>query len=1097
MGSPSSAKPTNQNDCMSRPGARSDRAGHSAFWVLFAGIAGGVWGLGLARALAEHNAFSPTFDLAPSLGLALFFALVAGIACWWLAARIKAHGIGLAALPLFLAGGYVLWPEFAPHVGWALLVGSLVLSGLLALRIIWLSSSTKQNRGYSWLVAACLGLVVIALYLLTLGPTVGQADTFEFQVVAPTLGVAHPTGYPLYVLSGKIFSLIPFGQVAWRVNLSSAVFGTLAVVCVYLIVLLLTEMVLVAFLASVAFAFSGVFWSQAVVAEVYTLHNLVVGVILLVLVEALSRGLPNSGKLDAAQEDRGRAGDRGRGLWDRSSIYVLAFLFGLGLANHLTTVLLLPAAALTLILVRPRLSWREWVIALAAFLLPLSLYLYVYLRWPALNEGVWMSLSEFWRYVTGQQFGGALRLDAWLTDPTRYDIVARLLREPFGWPGLILSACGLTWLAIKRWRVALVSLAAWVPFVWYALSYYVPDVSVFLLPAHLVLAVWLGAGMAAIVDLGHSIVQSLRRPPAPEGLESDVQWTGRGPAYVVPITLFALLPLSLLWVNYQRVDQSNAHDDYIWGERILDLPVHPDAAILADSARIAPLYYLQRIEDRRPDLDLLVLADEAIYRAELESRLADGQSVYLARYLPGLEGLYHLGSLGPLTQVATVPLVEQPSYDRSINARFGLPAEPGGYIELLGLTGPTVGPEGGVGFTLFWRTSAPVDEVFHVRMRLVDDNGSVWWQDGGHHAVNNYYPTLAWRPGELVTDYHEIPLLEVDSGATPDRLTLQVGWFYPFTETGLAEEAGETWYPVAQLSPVPALDRPTPNRSLHIQFPKPRDSDPGTDNTLVLVGAELPETVPAGSEVELVLFFSHSGAGSGTLTALGLPDSLSMTWVDGHGRPLAATILENWGPLRFLLQAPGLPGDYDLRLGMLDHQGQGIPIRCGWLGRSTKDCALGALHVTESTDQSLANFGGELLLRSGAFGSQDAPVGSIAPLSPGQSVQLTLDWMALKSMEEDYTVSVQLVGPDGRLYGQTDSWPVQGTFPTGQWQPRQSVVDSYHVALSPDAPPGAYRVGVVVYLLKTQQRLPVLDDAGVAIGDMVWVGDFEVLSNAP
>ena len=802
-------------------------------------------------------------------------------------------------------------------------------------------------------------------------------------------------------------------------------------------------------------------------------------------------------KPEEAQAGHSQAGDRGRRVWERSRIYALAFLFGLGLTNHLTTVLLLPALALTLMLVRPRLSWREWLFALAAFLLPLSLYLYVYLRWPALNEGVWMSLSEFWRYVTGQQFGGALRLDAWLTDPTRYDIVARLLRDPFGWLGLVLSVCGLIWLALKRWREALVSLMACVPFVWYALSYYVPDVSVFLLPAHLVLAVWLGVGLAAIVDLAHAIVRSLRRRRAHEGLEREVRWTGRGLAYVVPITVFALLPLSLLWANYQRVDQSGARDDYVWGERILELPVQPGAAILADSARIAPLYYLQRIEDRRPDLDLLVLANEAIYRAELESRLAGGQGVYLARYLPGLEGLYHLGSLGPLTHVATTPLAEQPSYDRTINARFGLPADQDGYIELLGLTGPTEGPEGGMGFTLFWRTSAPIGEVFHVRMRLVDDDGSVWWQDAGRHAVNNTYPTPAWRAGELVADYHEIPLLGVDSNAVPDRLTLQVGWFYPFAQAGLVQESGETWYSVAQLSPVVTLDPPKPNRPLRIRFPKIGESERGHDNTLALVGAELPETALAGAEAELVLFFSRPKGDRGTLTALDLPEGLSMTWFDGRGRPQTATAIENWGPSRFLLQVPGLPGDYDLNLSMMDHQGKAIPVRCGWLGHSTTDCALGTLHVAVSSDKSRANFGGELLLRDVAFEDQDAPAGSIGPRSPGQSVLVTLDWMALESMKEDYTISVQLVGPDGRLYGQTDGWPVQGTFPTSQWQPRQSVVDSYHVSLSPEAPPGGYRVGVVVYLLKTQQRLPVLDDAGVAVGDMVWVGDFEVLPHAP
>jgi hypothetical protein len=96
-------------------------------------------------------------------------------------------------------------------------------------------------------------------------------------------------------------------------------------------------------------------------------------------------------------------------------------------------------------------------------------------------------------------------------------------------------------------------------------------------------------------------------------------------------------------------------------------------------------------------------------------------------------------------------------------------------------------------------------------------------------------------------------------------------------------------------------------------------------------------------------------------------------------------------------------------------------------------------------------------------------------------------------MDKDYTVSVQLVGPDGRLYGQMDAWPVQGTLPTSQWTPGQRVSDPYQVVLAPDAPPGRYRVGVVVYLLATQTRLPVVDTLGRAIGDIAWLGELEVV----
>ena len=87
---------------------------------------------------------------------------------------------------------------------------------------------------------------------------------------------------------------------------------------------------------------------------------------------------------------------------------------------------------------------------------------------------------------------------------------------------------------------------------------------------------------------------------------------------------------------------------------------------------------------------------------------------------------------------------------------------------------------------------------------------------------------------------------------------------------------------------------------------------------------------------------------------------------------------------------------------------------------------------------------------------------------------------------------MQFVGPDGALYGQTDAWPVQGTLPTSQWSPGQSISDPYDVPLRADAPPGRYQVGVVVYLLETNTRLPLLDDAGQVVGNMAVVGEFNI-----
>ena len=109
----------------------------------------------------------------------------------------------------------------------------------------------------------------------------GAADTFEFQVVAPHLGIAHPTGYPLYLLLGKLFSLLPVGAVAWRLNLASAVFALGATVAVFRLGLALSRRPLPALVGAVALGLVPIYWSQAIVAEVYTLHALIVAVALL------------------------------------------------------------------------------------------------------------------------------------------------------------------------------------------------------------------------------------------------------------------------------------------------------------------------------------------------------------------------------------------------------------------------------------------------------------------------------------------------------------------------------------------------------------------------------------------------------------------------------------------------------------------------------------------------------------------------------------------------------------------------------------------------------------------------------------------------
>ena len=138
------------------------------------------------------------------------------------------------------------------------------------------------------------------LYLSTLCPTLYWRDAGEFQVVAYQLGIAHPAGSPFYVLVTKIFTFLPFGSIAFKVNLASAFFGA---VLISLIFLLINECLKCIFpshnnklwrvvsgaLAASLYAVSDSLWQNSVVAEVYTLQNCFIVLIALLLVRGIKQ----------------------------------------------------------------------------------------------------------------------------------------------------------------------------------------------------------------------------------------------------------------------------------------------------------------------------------------------------------------------------------------------------------------------------------------------------------------------------------------------------------------------------------------------------------------------------------------------------------------------------------------------------------------------------------------------------------------------------------------------------------------------------------------------------------------------------------------
>src|SRR6266498_4341810 len=122
------------------------------------------------------------------------------------------------------------------------------------------------------LLAVLLFLLFLALYIRTAAPSVLSGDSAEFQMAAPLLGVPHPTTYPLYVLLGKLATLlIPFGDLAWRVTLVSAISAALAVVLFFLLARRVVGSMPAAAVGALALGFAPGLWNAATIAEVYAL----------------------------------------------------------------------------------------------------------------------------------------------------------------------------------------------------------------------------------------------------------------------------------------------------------------------------------------------------------------------------------------------------------------------------------------------------------------------------------------------------------------------------------------------------------------------------------------------------------------------------------------------------------------------------------------------------------------------------------------------------------------------------------------------------------------------------------------------------------
>ncbi len=502
-------------------------------------------------------------------------------------------------------------------------------------------------------VAAVTFVAALVLYVPTLMPGVGFWDTAEFQTVGPVLGIAHPTGFPSYVLLTWAASILlsPLGDTAYRINLLSAILVAGGAAFVAATVHRLARRAAPAVGSGLLLAVAPITWWTAERADPHAFHLFLAGLLLYLLVAWAQRVR----EVGAAADDPGdRTADRL--LLAASTVYAVA------LGNHALTVLLAPGILVLLLAVQPGLFTRRrrLVAACAGLIVGLTVILYAYIPIrasmnPPLDYAHPDTPARFAYLVLGLQFRGLLQ------DPLTGGLapVADFFATSLSMAVVVLGLAGFaaTLVLARRPRsvgrpVALMAATWFVIVTIFARAYNdgSPD-RYYLVPIAL-LALWAGVAASLAWDavawaIGRAIAW---RPAVRRRMSSGVApLLLRVVATLLAAAVVLTLPAQRALSERQAQVGATGNQAAQWLDAAYAI-LPRDAVVISWWSYSTTLWYGRWIEGRRPDVEIVddrTLLDDGWDTVQNAVRHfeAEGRPIFLIRQfqdIPALESQYHL-----------------------------------------------------------------------------------------------------------------------------------------------------------------------------------------------------------------------------------------------------------------------------------------------------------------------------------------------------------------------------------------------------------------------------------------------------------------------
>ncbi|MEW6007644.1 MAG: DUF2723 domain-containing protein [bacterium] len=411
-------------------------------------------------------------------------------------------------------------------------------------------------------------LLSFSVYLLSLTPSVNLHDSGEMITAAYSLGISHPPGYPLYCIFGKLLmSILPIGNIAYRINFFSSLSASLASMFLCFIALQLYKDKIIAIPCALIFSFSRIFWQQAVISEKYTLNALFLSLLILILLKW----------------EEGTKAQRHKGT---KLLYLFSFVLGLSFTHHLQTIFIIPSAIFLIFSTLKRKKQKKaqgfrlkasGSLILLFFFLPLLLYIYLPMRSASNPEANWGSpdtLERFISHITVKEYSHYFAPSSqWLSN---FKSSLSFFPSQFTFFILIPAIIGIFIMSAKR-RFEAIFFGLIIAFdILHSIRYQIHNIEDYYIPTFLVLSILLGEFLV----FAKNKIKHIR-------------------------AFFLLMPLIPLLTNYYSANRDRDFYSYDYGRNILE-PLEKNSILLIMGDTFAfPLWYLHFVENVRCDVALI------------------------------------------------------------------------------------------------------------------------------------------------------------------------------------------------------------------------------------------------------------------------------------------------------------------------------------------------------------------------------------------------------------------------------------------------------------------------------------------------------------